>query len=68
MKSDAKFKEILSRGFKYDIRNLSNFHPTPLKSEHFLSMGVFVQRIQGLSYRNTDELPIMILNSDAKFE
>ena len=35
LKSDAKFKEKLTRGFKYDIRNLVNFHPTTQKSESF---------------------------------
>ena len=28
LKSDAKFKEKLTYGFKYDVRNLVNFHPT----------------------------------------
>ena len=36
LKSDAKFKEKLICGFKYDMRNLVNFHPTTLESEiHF---------------------------------
>ena len=34
---DAKFKENLSRGFKYDMRNLVNFHPTTQKSETSIS-------------------------------
>ena len=33
LKSDAKFKEKLICGFKYDMRNLVNFHPTTQKSE-----------------------------------
>ena len=28
LKSDAKFKEKRTFGFKYDMRNLVNFHPT----------------------------------------
>ena len=28
LKSDAKFKEKLTCGFEYDMRNLENFHPT----------------------------------------
>ena len=32
LKSDAKFKEKLTWGFKYDMRNLINFHPTTQKS------------------------------------
>ena len=27
LKSDAKFKEKLTYGFKYDLRNLVSFHP-----------------------------------------
>ena len=68
LKSDAKFKEKLTCGFKYDMRNLVNFHPTTQKSENFFLMGSFVQSIQGLSYKNTEELPFITLGSDAKFE
>ena len=39
LKSDAKFKEKLTRGFKYDMRNLVNFHPTTQKSKNFTLMG-----------------------------
>ena len=41
MKSDAKFKEKLTCGFKYDMGNLVNFHPTTQKSENFTPMGYF---------------------------
>ena len=40
-KGDAKFKEELTFGFKYDMRNLVKFHPTTPKSENFLSVGSF---------------------------
>ena len=33
MKIDAMFKEKLTSGFKYDMRNLVNFHPTTQKSQ-----------------------------------
>ena len=39
MKSDAKFQEKLTRGLKYDMRNLVNFDATTQKSN------VFVQSI-----------------------
>ena len=39
--SDIKFKEKLTSGFKYDMRNLVNFHPTTQKSENFTSRGYF---------------------------
>ena len=41
LKSDAKFKEKLTCGFKYDMRNLVNFDPTTQKSEDFFSMGSY---------------------------
>ena len=41
LKSDAKFKEKLTCGFKYDMRNLANFHPTTQKSKNFTLMGYF---------------------------
>ena len=41
MKSDAKFKEKLTCGFKYDMRNFVSFHPTTQKSKNFTLMGYF---------------------------
>ena len=41
LKSDAKFKEKMTCGFKYHVRNLLNFHPTTQKSENLFSMGSF---------------------------
>ena len=41
LKSDAKFKDKLTCGFKYDIRNLVNFHPTTQKAENFTSKSYF---------------------------
>ena len=68
LKSDAKFKEKLTCGFKYDMWNLVNFHSTTRSLKISFQWALFVQSIQGLSYKNTEELPFMILNSDAKFE
>ena len=48
LKSDEKFKEKLTCSFKYDIRNLVNFHPTTQKSENFTSMGSFGPEYKGL--------------------
>ena len=39
--SDAKFKEKLTCGFKYVMRNLVNFHPSTQKSKNSTSMGYF---------------------------
>ena len=41
LKSDAKFKENLICGFKYDMRNLVSFHPTTQKSKNLTSMCSF---------------------------
>ena len=41
LNSDAKFKEKLICGFKYDMRNFVNFHPTIQKSKNFTLMGYF---------------------------
>ena len=47
-KSDEKFKEKLTCSFKYDIRNLVNFHPTTQKSENFTSIGSFCPKYKGM--------------------
>ena len=39
LKSDAKFEEKHTCGFKCDMKNLVNFHPITQKSENLLSMG-----------------------------
>ena len=70
--SDAKFKEIFSRGFNYDIRTLVNFHPTPLKSEHFFSMGFFcpkhtrfeLQKYRRVTYHDTEQWCKIWINPD----
>ena len=68
LKSDAKFKEKLTCGFKYDMKNLVNFYPITQKFENFFSMGIFVQSVPGLSYKTAEELSFLTLGSDAKFE
>ena len=68
LKNDAKFKEKLTCGFKYEMKNLVCFHPNPQKSEIFFRLALFVQSIQGLRYKNTKKLSFATLNSDGKFE
>ena len=46
LKSYAKFKEKLTCGFKYDMRDLVNFHPTTQKSENFTLMGYFCPKYE----------------------
>ena len=63
LKSDAKFKEKLTSGFKYDMRNLVNFHPTTQKSENFTSMGYFcpkymrfeLKKYRGVIFHGTEQ-------------
>ena len=69
LKSDATFKEKLTCGFKYDMRNLENFHRTTQKSENFTLMGYSVPKyIRFELKKKTKDLSFMTLNSDAKFE
>ena len=63
LKSDAKFKEKLSCGFKYDVRNLVNFDPAAQKSENFTSMGSFcpkhvrfeLKKYEGVIFHDTEQ-------------
>ena len=68
LKGDAKFKEKLTCGFKYDMRNFVNFHPTTQKSKKFTSMGYFCPKYMRFELKNTEELSFITLNSDARFE
>ena len=63
LESDAKLKEKLASGFKYDMRNLVNFHPTTQKSENLFSMGIFcptytrfvLQKYRGVIFHDTEQ-------------
>ena len=68
LKSDAKFQERLTCGFKYDMRNLVNFRPSTEKSENFTLMGSFCPMYLRFELKNADELSFLTLNSDPKFE
>ena len=67
LKSDAKFKEKLTCGFKYNMINLVIFHPTTQKSEDFTPTGYFCPKYMCSELKKI-QLSFMILNSDAKFE
>ena len=56
LKSDAKFNEKLTCGFKYDMRNLVNFHPTTQTSENFTSIGPFWPNYIRFQLKNREEL------------
>ena len=68
LKSDAKFTEKLTCGFKYDMINVVNFHPNTQKSENFTLMGYFCPKYMRFEVKHIEELSFMTLNSDAKFE
>ena len=63
LESDGKFKEKLTYGFKYDMRNLVNFHPATQKSENFVLMGSFcpkyirfeLEKYRGVIFHDTDQ-------------
>ena len=61
-------KEKLTSGFKYDMRNLLNFHSITQKSENFTPVGYFCPKYMRFELKNTEELSLMALNIDAKFE
>ena len=68
LKSDAKLEEKLNCGFKQDMRNMVNFHPTTQKKENFTSIDYFCPKYMRFELKNTEELSFMTLNSDAKFK
>ena len=69
MKNDAKFEEKLTLGFKNDMKNLVNFHPTTQKSKYFTSMSYFCPNYMRFELKkNKEELSFMTMNDDAKFE
>ena len=63
LKCDAKFKEKLTCGFKYDMGNFVNFHPTTQKSENFFLMDSFclnytrlkLQKYRGFIFHDTEQ-------------
>ena len=68
LNSDAKFKEKTDRGLKNDIRNLVNFHASNRKSENLHFDGLLLCKAYKDLWKSTEELCLMTLKSDAKFE
>ena len=72
LNSDAKFKEKLTCGFKYDMRNLVNFHQILQKSENFFSMGSFcpkyirfeLKNYRGVIFHDNEQWCKMWINLD----
>ena len=69
MKNDEKFQKKLTCRFKIDVRNLTNFYLSTQRSQRFLFWwAAFGQSIQCLSWKRTEELSFVTLESDSKFQ
>ena len=63
LKSDVKFREKLTCGFKYDMKDLVNFDPTTQKSESFTSTRYFcsnymrfeLKKYRGFIFHDTEQ-------------
>ena len=57
LKNDAKFKEKLICGFKYDMKKLVSFHPTTQKSESFCPkyMRFKLKKYRGVIFHDTEQ-------------
>ena len=75
LKSGTKFKEKLTCGFKYDMRNLVNFHRTTQKSKNVTSMGYFcpkylrfeLKKHREVIFHNTEQWCKIWINPDLVF-
>ena len=58
-KGDAKFKEKLPCGFKHDMRNLVNFHPTTQKSGYISKTPKYIRfelkKYKGVIFHDTEQ-------------
>ena len=69
LKSDAKFEEKLTLGSKNDVRNLVNFAASSGKSENLHFDVLVLPKVYYVSAKkSTEELCVIILKNDAKFE
>ena len=63
LKSDTKFEEKLTLGFKNDMKDFVNFHPTTQKSKNFTSMDYFcpkymrfeLEKYRGVIFHGTEQ-------------
>ena len=69
MKNDAKIEEELACQFKINIRNLTNFDPTLKNLKICTLIGCFTPKYTMFELKKKiEELSLMALNTDAKFE
>ena len=67
LKRYANFEEKLTCGLKKDLRNLVNFHQSTL-SKLGLWWDPFVQSRKGMTLKFAEELCVMAMKNNAKFE
>ena len=67
LKSDAKFEEKLTCGLENDMRNMANFHQSNWKSQNWDIDGLIKSK-KSMSLKSTEELSVMTMKNDAKFE
>ena len=63
----SKLKVTLTCGFKYDMRNLVNFHPTAQTSKNVILMGSFCPNYTRFYLQKFRYSSFMAPNSDTKF-
>ena len=69
LKGHAKFKGKLTHGLKNDVRNLVNFQVSSQKSENLnFNELILSKAYKVLDEKSTEELCLMTLKSEAKFE
>ena len=69
LKSYANFEEKFTRGLKKDLRSLANFHLSAWKCQKLgLLWNPFVQGRKGMTLKFREELCVMTMKNNAKFE
>ena len=69
LKSDARYKDELTRGLKNNKRNLVNFHESIRETANLHFHGPILSKTYKLLYeKSTEQLCLMTRQSDAKFE
>ena len=67
LETDAKFEEKQTCGLENDMRNLANFHQSTRKSQNW-DFSTFIQSRKCMCLKFTEELCVMTMRNDAKFE
>ena len=68
LKIDAKFHRKLTCVFQNDSRNLETFYHSTRKSQNWDFEGIFLSNLKCISLKFTEELCVMRMKNDAKFE